>query len=286
MPTNMTGLIIRYSLFLVLLLGLAGIALAQDAPHQEDETFTPHYAFSNYFGAGLYTSTGSNITVFNMPFSYQPEQEGDNVYRIRLPVSVGFYNFDLEDLDGFQPIEDAATLTLTVGIEFDHWVTENVMLRPFLDVGISENFKGNDRAVIYASGLESYSYFDAWKERHVWVARIQRAGYRTEKEGVTDGFSSFELGVDLMWPVRSKIGDQGFYYTNYFAAYWYMLDLAFDPETIDPTYETNAQEAGITIGFDKPLDFYLFTLDRIGLGYRYSKAGPDIIHLTVDFPLD
>lgn len=251
-----------------------------------DEAYTPHYAFSNYFGAGLYSSTGQNITVFNMPFYYEPEQEGKNKFRYRLPVSIGYYNFELQNIDDIKPIKDAATLTLTLGIEFDHWVNDNLKLVPFLDIGYTENFSGNDRAVIYASALTGYNYFEAWGEDHTWIARLQRAGYRTDEASITDGFSSFEIGVDLKWKTRAYWFNREIFFTNYLAAYWYMLDIAFDPTSINPTEETHAQELGMTMGFNKPLDFSLFTLDRIGFGYRYSNKGPDILHITLDFPLD
>ncbi|MCK5881520.1 MAG: hypothetical protein KAG18_06555, partial [Sinobacterium sp.] len=218
------------------------LSQAPQSQAESSEAFTPHYAFSNYFGAGFYSSTGQGITVFNMPFDYEPEQEGRNRYRIRLPVSLGYYNFQFDKLDDIKPIKDAATLTLTFGIEFDHWLNDNTKLVPFLDMGYSENFSGKDGAVIYASGLSAYNYFQGWGEEHTWLVRLQRAGYRTNKNAVTDGFSSFELGVDLKWSYRTRWFERDLYFTNYAIAYWYMLDIAFNPESIDPASETSAQE--------------------------------------------
>ena len=271
---------------LVVILTITSLNTKCYAESIDDETFTPHYAFSNYFGAGLYSSTGQDITIFNMPFTYEPEQEERNKYRIRLPVSLGFYNFDLEKIDDFEPIEDAATLTLTAGIEFDHWVTDKVKLVPFIDLGASANFSDNDYAFIYGSGITSYTYFQAWEEEHIWIARLQRAGYRTNQGNLSDGFSSFELGVDLKWSIRGHLLNRETFFTTYMKAYWYLIDIAFDPSTVEPSAETNAQELGVTMGFTKPLDFSLFTLDRIGLGFRYSHSGPNIIHMSFDFPLD
>lgn len=260
--------------------------LATPLQASDSTGFTPHYAFSNYFGAGLSTAAGENLTVFNMPFDYEPEQEGENRYRFRLPVSIGYYNFDLEKIDDIHPIKDAATLTATFGIEFDHWINDNLKLVPFLDLGYSVNFSGDDHASIYASGLTAYNYFQSWGEDQVWLVRFQRAGYRTKNEAITDGFSSLEIGTDLKWPTRANWFNREVFFTNYVIAYWYMIDLAFNPSTLDPARETSAQELGITMGVDKPLDFRLFTLDQIGLGYRYSHKGIDVIHITFNFPLD
>lgn len=250
------------------------------------EIYTPHYAFSNYFGSGLYSSTGQNITVFNMPFDYEPDQEEKNRFRIRLPVSLGFYDFDLDNIDDVKPFKDAATITLTLGIEFDHWVNPQLKLVPFLDIGFNENFSGKDRAAIYASGIGAYNYFSAWDRDHTWLIRVQRAGYRTQNSAISDGFSSLELGIDLTLPWQTTWFNHEVYLSQYAVAYWYALDIAFDPTSNNPANETNAQELGLTLGFKKALDFKIFSLDRVGLGYRYSTKSPDILRLTINFPLD
>ena len=247
--------------------------------------FTPHYAFSNYFGAGLYSSTGQNIHVVNLPLFYEPKNHSEFKYRIRLPVSIGFYDFDINDIDEFAPLEDAATMTVTLGIEFDHWINKHTKLVPFLDIGLSENFSANDRAILYASGITAYNYFTAWQQPHTWLLRFQRAGYQT-KNNISDGFSAIELGLDLRWPWQGRLANNDIYLSNYFASYWYTIDIAFDPTDFNPKAETNALEAGLTVGLQQPWDLGLFKLERMGVGYRYSNNAPDIIRISFNFPLD
>lgn len=276
---------IFFILFFILLAtkNFSQLSAAEISEHQA-ELYTPHYAFSNYFGSGLYSSTGQNITVFNIPLFYEPEQTKRNRYRFRLPISFGFYNFDVEDIPKLN--EDAATLTLTLGIEFDHWVNDQLKLVPFLDIGFTQDFNNNEEAAIYASGLSAYYYFSAWDEEHIWLTRFQRAGFRTHNNSISDGFSSFETGVDLKLPFRMNMLERSTYITTYVVGYWFTIDLLLDPNTADPRRETNAQEVGFTIGTESPLDFYFFDLDRIGIGYRYSKNAPNIIRLTFNMPLD
>jgi hypothetical protein len=261
-------------------------AFAQQLSENQAEEFTPHYAFSNYFGSGLYQSTGQDITVFNLPFEYEPEQQGRNRYRIRLPVSIGFYDFELEDIDFGTFTDDSATLTLTLGIEFDHWVNDDLKLVPFIDIGLTENFSNDETAAIYASGLSAYYYFNAFGEDHLWLTRLQRAGFKTLDTGISDGFFSFESGIDIKMPFRFTMQERSYFVSSYLAAYWYSIGLAFDPQNTNAEVETNAQEFGFTLGTETPFDMVFFDLERIGIGYRYSKSGPDIIRLSFNMPLE
>ena len=248
-------------------------------------TITPHYAFSNYFGAGLYSSSGQELTVINLPLTYEPEQKGAYKYRFRFPVSVGFYNFGFDDISDIELPDSVSTLTLTAGIEFDHWVNAQLKLVPFLDMGISENLDQNERAFIYASGITGEFYFDGWGEKHVWLSRFQRAGYNADTPGIADGFASLETGVDLIMPWRFSLSGRPMFMSAYAINYWYFIHLDFSSETLDPRSETGAQELGMTLGFDKPLDMFFFDLERVGLGVRYSNK-LHVMRLLFNFPLD
>ena len=266
-------------------LALLHVSIASAADTREQKSLTPHYAFSNYFGSGLYSSSGQELTVFNLPFDYEPEQESRYKYRYRLPISIGFYDYNFDDVENIELPNDVASITLTAGIEFDHWVNDDLKLVPFLDIGISENLKTDERAVIYASGITSFYYFDGWNEKHVWLSRLQRAGYRTDSPVISDGFSSLETGLDLILPWRFNLAGTSMFVSAYAMQYWYFIDLVFNPDTINPTYDTNAQEVGVTFGFDTPMDMWLFDLERIGLGYRRSN-GLNIYRLIFNFPLE
>ena len=251
----------------------------------EADQRTPHHAFSTYFGSGIYTSSGQELSVINLPFEYEPEQDGRYKYRIRLPVSLGFYDYGFDEIGDIQLPDSVASLTLTSGIEFDHWVHDQLKLVPFLDIGISENLHQDERAVIYASGISTEYYFKAWDEQHTWLSRFQRAGYRTDSPGISDGFASLETGVDLVLPWRYSFFGKPMFASVYAMQYWYFIDLVFNPETVNPRNGSNSQELGMTFGFDNPINMQLFDLERIGLGLRYTN-GLKVIRLLFNFPLE
>ncbi len=255
----------------------------QDVEARAEETFTPFYAFSNYFSSGLYQGSGGQLTVINIPIKYEPEQEGRNKFRLRFPLSLGFTDFQFNQ-DGIEIPETVATTTVTAGIEFDHWVSDKLMLQPFIDVGYAKNFSGESSSVIYAGGMTSFYYFHAAQEQQVFVARFQRASYQTQGTLVVDGFSSLDGGMDWTLPFRYEWFNEPMYMTVYGRLYWYFLDgtNTLDKEGFGKVLD--AQEVGFTLGWVKPLDLWAFDLDRIGFGYR-TGDGLTAWRIFFGFPL-
>ena len=251
----------------------------------EQETLTPHYAFSNYFGSGLYSGSDQELAVVNLPFTYEPEQNGKFKYRFRLPVSLGFYNYDFDQIQDVEFPDSVSSLTLTTGIEFDHWVNSQLKLVPFLDLGLSVNLHMDERAVIYASGITSEYSFYAWQEKHMWLTRFQRAGYNANTAGLSDGFAAVETGLDMVLPWRFSIMNRPMYASMYAMYYWYLMDLVFDPDSIKPSHQNNAQEFGFTMGFDTPLNLFFVDVERLGLGIRKTN-NLHVLRIIFNFPLD
>ncbi len=67
-------------------------------PVKAEDIEPVHYAYANYLGSGIYQTTGQNASLISMPFSYELGHEEKTTYSLRLPVSVGFFDFELADL--------------------------------------------------------------------------------------------------------------------------------------------------------------------------------------------
>ncbi|CAH0991778.1 hypothetical protein SIN8267_01892 [Sinobacterium norvegicum] len=256
---------------------------------EDGETATltsPHFALSNYFGSGFYASSTGELAVINMPFEYQPKhQKSQHKYRIRMPVSVGFYDYNFEEIDDVKLPSSVSALSLTLGLEFDRWLTPNLKLVPFFDVGYSRNSRIDESAFLYALGASTYYSFSGWQQQHSWMTRVQRAGYKTDREGVSDGFASIETGVDLIMPGRFTLAEQTFFVSLYSIAYVYLLDVDFIPEKFAGGDEAHAIELGFTIGREKPFNFFGLDVERLGLGIRHSND-LDVLRFAFNYPLD
>ena len=175
--------------------------------------FIPNYVLANYFGSGIYA--GGKLVMLNLPMTWTPEQPTQDKYRFRFPLSLGFYGLKIQ-VDDFDIPDDINIMTFAVGIEFDHWVNDNLKLKPFLDVGISDNYKEGHYAIVYAAGVSAYQYFTAFDERQVCMLRSQRASFQERRAGgSSDGFLSIEAGVDYTLPYRWNIFGRFLYTTTY-----------------------------------------------------------------------
>jgi hypothetical protein len=227
-----------------------------------------NYAFASYMGSGLYSASGREVRVFNIPFSYQPEgQQGETIMSWRLPVSMGFFNFDFDEvLDGKLP-KEADTLTFIPGVQWHVPISKTLFFAPYVDLGWGVNYNNGEEVIIYSSGIASHYKFGE-ESRHQWVNRLLYAGYKGLASDITDRFASLQIGVDVKLPLEfSLLGRPGFI-SAYSLAQWHFNALEFAiPEQQSDTIKNNF-ELGLTLGVHQAFDFKYFDLERIGLGYR------------------
>jgi hypothetical protein len=250
------------------------------------EPLTPHFAFSNYFGSGLYNASGSDVTVFNIPTSLPLDKSGWEGTRLRLPTSIGLTNFDIDNVGDTRPVQDAATITQAVGLEKHHWDNKNLRLVPFFDLGYSKDLRSSDHAFIYALGISAYRDFSLYERRHTFFSRVQTAGFTTRRDSVNDTFSSLQFGFDLKLPPRIFIGERQMFFSVYGSSYLFLSGVEI-VNGVDQVFEDDvAHEVGFTWGLRRAITTALFDIQRLGLGYRFSKSSPGILHLTFNFPMD
>lgn len=252
----------------------------------ENDSEVANYAYASYLGSGIYNSSGGQLTVFNMPITYEPENQlGEYTYRLRLPVSVGFYDLDFTSDNSEDYIPSSVdTLTFVAGVEVDIPISEDLTLVPYVDLGWARNFTTRGDSLVYSTGLSSIYNFNAQARNHLWINRLVWAGYRTQSANNSDSFASIQSGVDWRTPIRFGSEDRGNFTTLYAIGYWYFkgVDFKLDKQrdrTVDSSYEV-----GFTFGFDKPVDLYLFELERVGLGYRHNGEF-DLWRLTFNLPI-
>jgi hypothetical protein len=113
-----------FSLWLIAGLLAAPPALAQQAQprfvQQREELVNWYYAAT--FGTGIYTSGDRTVAVLQLPLSYtlrEPEEDRWGL-RITLPVSVGFYDYDFNDIFNEGLPERLGTLSFVRPTEADY----------------------------------------------------------------------------------------------------------------------------------------------------------------------
>jgi hypothetical protein len=261
--------------------------MAINPAHTDDsnEASLTNFAFANYIGTGLYRAADQEVSVLNLPFSYTPEQQSGYQMTWRLPIALGYYNFDFDEIDEDILPHNADTVTFAPGVEWDIPITSDLLFRPYIDLGWGKNFTSDESVFIYSTGISSHYQFGDKNKEHLWVNRLLVAGYRGLSDHDTrDGYASLQSGVDWQLIRGFTIADRGSFISIYGLAQWHFNQVEFArPERQTVTLNNNI-EVGLTLGVVKPLDFELFDLDKIGIGYRFGD-GLNLWRLTFNSPL-
>ena len=217
------------------------------------------------------------MAILNLPVYYPLRETDDERWgiKLRLPVSLGFQNFD--DFP-----EDLQTFTFVPGIEleiplFTHWE-----IKPYAQLGLGKDFSDGSLATIYGLGLKGLGTFPLDRFTLSLGGGMLLAGSRTK---YTDdlAFSKFDLGLDVRHPVplsiRGRPTDLGLFAV---ASYYRNdLDLSFPDDTDEEV--TYLFEVGISIGTQPAFRIWRFDAPRVGLSYLFGD-GLKGIRLNAGFP--
>jgi len=109
-----------------------------------------NFAFSNYLGTGFYTTSGHNVFVVQLPFEHTIIEKTDSEagWRLNLPITIGFINFDNIEIDDIPNLNDVTTLTFVPGIEYQHPISPDWTIIPFFDYGFARDFNHTSNVLI------------------------------------------------------------------------------------------------------------------------------------------
>ena len=252
--------------------------------HAFDENESANYAFANYLGSGIYRTSGQDATVVNMPFSYQMERDDGIDFKLRLPVSVGFFDFEVNDIpeEGIPTTLD--TLSFVPGVEFDYLYSEQLIITPYFDLGWAGNLTTGSDTAVYSSGVSALYELNGGAYDPLWVNRLYYAGYYTRDTNNKEGYAAFQTGIDLGLPNRFYILGRSIQPTVFATGYWYFVDLTFDAPGNQDVSISSSYEVGFTLASENPIGYSFLSLDRLGVGYRFGK---DFYawHLLFDLPI-
>jgi hypothetical protein len=269
-----------------------GFMLLLHAPTlQAEESLQPNFAFSSYYGSGIYNSGGSDLTVLNMPIAFDTRDVDmylNTPTRLRLPVSIGYSNFDKQNIQDTKLIEDAGALSLGVGLDQDYWESSFLKFVPFFDIGYAEDLSNHQGAFTYALGMSVFQYLEFWDDKQILFGKMQHAGFIPFEDSSNENFNMLQVGTDIKIPARFYLGEISTFVSVYATSYYYLVDLTDSLSRIDVSalQDQWAHEIGFTWGLVRPLMTPVYDFERIGVGYRYSKKGEDLIRVTFNFPLE
>jgi len=275
----------KYPLFAVVLLMLTATFSVK-----ADESDLVHYAYANYLGSGIYRTTGQNASLMSLPFSYELGQEGKTSYGLRLPVSVGFFGFELADIPNLDLPDEVGTITFTPGVAFNYQYTKNWIIESYADLGYGRNLTTNKGVTISSAGVSALYHFDFKSYDAIWANRIYYANYDGNGYDAQDSYAAVQIGIDTGFPRQYKVFGYQFQPRVFATAFWYFSDVDFLMPRINKSDEknnislTNSLELGFTMQFSKTIGYSWAGIDRLGLSYRYSNNF-SAFRLLFSFPI-
>jgi hypothetical protein len=257
-------------------------ALAQQADDVSAEQLV-NYTYSSILGTGVYSVGDQTATVFQFPFYVDTSEAtvDEAGIRVLLPVSLGFFDFDFEEILEIDS-DSVATMTFLPGLELRYIVKPNWMLKPYLQMGMGTDFTSKSSSFIYAGGIRSLSVYDWGNTRISLGGELTAAGYNPP-EGSSDNLGLLSMGLDFRFPTKWQMMDRGWYIHAHTIGYYYFEEINFQGVFDDEDAIARELEFGLSIATNIPVNILGLEFDRIGLGYRFG--GPlKAITLVTNFP--
>lgn len=258
---------------------------AEPVPLTEGEAQLAHFAFASQLGSGIYSISGRTIQIYRLPIGWQvAEPEGNRPgLRIKLPATIGLYDFKPRDVVESGLPDQLDTLTAALGAELDFPVGEWHLL-PYVEAGRAWDAGGDADATLYSASFHARR--DWSRDAHLWrfSTGVVYAGLKLDGSGDTADLVRLEAGFEARRPVGFDIAGKAAEGGAYLLAEWY----ADRPEetVVRSTGEGRipAQaEIGLTLGTRPVLRLWGLPVPRIGLAYRFGD-GVSVYRLVFGSP--
>ncbi len=261
----------RFAQSVFVLLFYFSINNAYASEHQNGSFGLTSFAFASYLGTGFYTTSGQNVFVLQMPFEHTiiEKTDVDAGWVLKLPLTLGFINFDSLQLEELPGVNDVGTITFLPGLEYQYPVTPNWTIIPFADYGFARELDTTSNVLITGTGIKSYFdiYFD--NAKFTLGNRLLYAREQSKDFSSASSYSLLETGLNLRIDNVISFIDKPLYSSFYYINFYYPNNLVFFEQTPNPIKIGIEHEVGIT--FSNMPDFFFFKDPQIGIGVRFGN---------------
>ncbi len=262
----------RLPVAVLIWLAILPAASAQTRAVQDDQDLINWYYAATY-GTGIYSAGDRTVGVLQAPLSFHLRESNEEQWglRITLPVSFGFYDFDLEEVVDNGLPRRLNTLSIVPGVEFDKHVSPRWLLKPYVSAGAGWELGGEESAWIYDVGLRS-RYLIGERKRSVlsMVNRLSLAGYYPSG-GAYEPFSLFAIGFDIEIPTGRTLFDRPITVSVLPAYYYYFKKLGFSEVNDKDNTIREQTELMLSLLAKEPFNVFGIDVDRIGIAFRTNE---------------
>jgi hypothetical protein len=248
----------------------APAASLTEAQTRADRQFTT-YAFAHEFGSGVYDFNGRTLQVYGLPFAWTLREVDANRpgLRLRLPVTLGFLDFQPQDvLDSGLP-EQVDSVSFVPGIEFDWRVGDHWRVLPYAQAGAALASESEVDTELYGTGVRGERSFTMLDYAGLYAAEgTYSAVHYPDGDLPDDDFLRIRNGVTLSKGSGHWLAGREVEYGLYT-----FVDAYLDPPT-GPTTGLDVPavqfEAGVVLGTRPTWRVMRVPVPRLGLSYRFA----------------
>jgi hypothetical protein len=271
----------RQSLAVLLAVAQAPAAAAQTLL-SGDEQNVVNFAFATQLGSGVYSVSDRTLQIYRLPFSHTLKSTDDSGFGVvlTLPVTFGFYDFELQDVANGDIPTDVDAVSFVPGLTLLFEVRPDWQLAPYLEAGLSRARDVDADSIVYSGGLVSLYEFDG--QGFDWQLRndLTFAGVDMRGPEASDRFSLFQTVVTARRPFTRAPGVDFLLY----ALNDYYVDQPNGPvDSAEHRGHALQYEIGITFGTTETRRIWRMPLPRLGIGYRFG-SDLDVFRIVIGTP--
>jgi hypothetical protein len=234
------------------------------------------YAFATRLGSGVYaTAEGRTIQIYRIPLavSLREAEPGRVGFRITFPMTIGIYDFLVQDLPASGLPDNLDTLSLVPGLELPLFAAENWLLTPYVEAGHVENRSGATDATVWGVGSRSLASFRAAGFDLSLGNALAYTGAEPKGPGPRDDLLTFETALEWRHDTGTEARGHALDWTMYAAQYLLHddSDSSLTVDDFDAGWD-DQYEIGATFGTKEKVKVWKIPIPRVGLGYRFGEG--------------
>lgn len=252
-----------------LLAGMPALAAHAAGPGQSIADFS----FASQIGSGVYAAGGRTIQIYRLPLRWNIRDPGVDRWGIRmlLPVTLGFYDYRVEDVLQAPLPHSLDTASFVPGLEISHLLARDWIVTLRGQIGIAKERTSTADALTWAlGGSAGHSAV-----RGSWRFHFQTALVHAEthfRDIGRDSMLRLSSGVEARTGLHASIRGHLLDYGPYFLNEWYLQRPA-PPLAPEAGRVAAVQwEAGVTVGSVEPLYLWKIPMPRLGIGFRFGES--------------
>ncbi len=172
-----------------------------------DEQNVINFAFATQLGSGVYSVSGRTLQIYRLPFGHTLRSTDESSFGVELtlPVTFGFYDFELQDIEDGDIPTQVDSLSFVPGLTLVFELQPDWTLEPYFEAGIARARDVNAHANVYAVGVASLYEFGGQGLRLAAAQRSHICGRRPARHRWLRSFRAAADGPDGAPAIRPRV---------------------------------------------------------------------------------